>query len=74
MLSVQWSIKPDAGFFWCNVAYQRRLELIQHFDFPTAGSRLKLTPDQNFLIATGMLWDQNLNQILSFLDRELTPF
>jgi ribosome biogenesis protein ENP2 len=44
----------DTGIFrWTSTAFQRRLELIQHFDFPTAASRIKVSPDQSFMIASG---------------------
>lgn len=37
-----------------NKEYRRRIELIQDFDFPVASSRVKVTPDQKYIIATGV--------------------
>jgi ribosome biogenesis protein ENP2 len=34
--------------------YQRRIELVQDLEFSTASSRVKLSPDGNFLIVTGI--------------------
>lgn len=34
-------------------SYRRRLELLQDFGFPAACQRLKLTPDGQYLVATG---------------------
>ena len=35
-------------------AYRRRIELVQDLDFPEACHRLKLSPDGQFLIASGL--------------------
>jgi len=37
-----------------NKDFRRRIELIQDFDFPVASSRVKMTPDQKYIIATGV--------------------
>lgn len=34
--------------------YRRRLELLQDFDFPQSCTNVKVTPDQQFIVATGM--------------------
>lgn len=43
----QKSLKYDQEF-------RRRIELIQDFDFPIASTQVKVSPDQNYIIASGV--------------------
>lgn len=36
-----------------NTEYRNRVELLQDFDFNTASHRVKVTPDGEFMVATG---------------------
>ena len=37
-----------------NELYKKRIEVIQDFDFPTACTQVEETPDQNYIIASGL--------------------
>ncbi len=37
-----------------NEDFRRRIELIQDFDFPTASLSIKMSPNQEFIIGTGV--------------------
>ena len=49
----QWLSENKKSSLKRNDDYLRRLELIQDFEFPAACQRLKVTPDQQFIFATG---------------------
>lgn len=49
----QWLSDSKKKSFKKNEEYRRRLELIQDFRFPAACQRLKITPDQQYIFATG---------------------
>ncbi|CAM9990571.1 unnamed protein product, partial [Phaeothamnion confervicola] len=36
-----------------DVEYQRRIELLQDFDFPAASQRVRVSPDGQFVVVTG---------------------
>ncbi len=49
----QWLSESKKKSLKRNEEYRRRLELLQDFRFPAACQRLKVTPDQQFIFATG---------------------
>ncbi len=49
----QWLSESKKAALRKNEDYQRRLELLQDFSFPSACQRLKITPDQQYIFATG---------------------
>lgn len=55
------SLRYDEGFvtLFFNIErffpdYRRRVELIQDFEFPTAAQKLKITPNKEFIVASGV--------------------
>ncbi|GLI68720.1 hypothetical protein VaNZ11_013206, partial [Volvox africanus] len=49
----QWLAESKKKSLKKNDAYRRRLELIQDFGFKSAAQRIKITPDRNYIFATG---------------------
>jgi ribosome biogenesis protein ENP2 len=49
----QWLSENKKRALRKNEDYLRRLELIQDFSFPAACQRMKITPDQQYIFATG---------------------
>lgn len=49
----QWLSEEKKRGLRKNEDYLRRLELLQDFSFPAACQRLKVTPDQQYIFATG---------------------
>lgn len=49
----QWLSEGKRASLRKNDAYRRRLELLQDFDFPAGCTRIRATPDQQYLFATG---------------------
>ena len=50
----KWLSEKNARKLRKDADYQRRIELIQDLEFSTAASRVKLSPDGNFLCVTGI--------------------
>ncbi|GLC33816.1 hypothetical protein PLESTM_000122600 [Pleodorina starrii] len=49
----QWLAESKKKSLKKNEEYRRRLELIQDFGFKAAAQRIKITPDRNYVFATG---------------------
>ena len=49
----QWLAESKKKSLKKNEEYRRRLELIQDFGFKSAAQRLKITPDRNYIFASG---------------------
>jgi ribosome biogenesis protein ENP2 len=49
----QWLAESKKKSLKKNDEYRRRLELIQDFGFKSASQRLKITPDRNYIFASG---------------------
>lgn len=49
----QWLSEAKKASLKKNEDYRRRLELLQDFEFPAACQRIKITPDQQYIFASG---------------------
>lgn len=72
----QWMLNRNKTQLKHDTAYRNRIELVQDLQFPEASMKLKLTPDGNFIMATGVYKPQirvyELGQMAMKFERHTT--
>jgi ribosome biogenesis protein ENP2 len=50
----EWLARRNSGKLRYDAAWRNRIELIQDFEFPEASMKIRTTPDQQYIMATGV--------------------